>query len=42
MPRLPYLLPKPGESAIADAIRLRRKSDLTELDGILYASSSTV
>ena len=36
MPRLPYVFPKPGESAIADGIRERRKGDLIELDGILY------
>ncbi|EJD02489.1 carboxymuconolactone decarboxylase [Fomitiporia mediterranea MF3/22] len=36
MPRVPYVLPKRGESAIADSIRLRRKGEeLTELDGVL-------
>lgn len=41
MPRLPYILPKPGESVIADDIRERRKGDLLELDGILYVSRNS-
>ncbi|KAL5532562.1 hypothetical protein ACEPAF_4336 [Sanghuangporus sanghuang] len=36
MPRISYVLPTRGESAIADMIRHRRKDgELTELDGVL-------
>ena len=36
MPRVPYVQPVRGESAIADMIRSRRKDgELTELDGVL-------